>query len=171
MPVVRESPPYTDPIVIARDPRQQTRVPDLILGTEWQRWFANLSQDVEQAPNRKSVIVLTDQEASLGTTSIPAVLEAPGLWRVSYYARVTRAASVSSSLIVTIGWTDGAVALTKVGATLNGNTTSTLEQATILVRADAASVLSYATTYASAGGTSMRYRLSVLAELLAYEAA
>ena len=78
-------------------------------------------------------------------------------------ARVTRAATTSSSLIVTFGWTQ-AVSCTAASVAMTGNTTATTGTSSVLVRVDQDSSITYATTYASSGGTTMQYRVDVTCE-------
>ena len=80
-------------------------------------------------------------------------------------ARITTAASSSSSLTLTFGWTQ-AVTCTASSAAITGNTTATTGSFMVVVRADAATALTYATTYASSGGTAMVYRIDVAVEQL-----
>lgn len=133
-----------------------------------QRWYIFFrDQQAQVASTPQSVIPpveVTAQEASISTTPLPTEALAPGLYRVSYYARVTRAATSSSSLTVTITWTDGSVACSFSGAALTGNTTGTLQTETLLIEIDQASPVSYATTYATSGATTMQYKLAIVLE-------
>jgi hypothetical protein len=127
-------------------------------------WVTALVEDVDASPVRFSPVQLTTQGASIGTTALPLGTLAEGLYRVTTYARITRAATTSSSLTVTISWTESAVALSLSGSAMTGNTTGTVQSTSYLVRIDQATPISYATTYASVGGTSMQYRLDVVVE-------
>ena len=49
---------------------------------------------------------------------------------------------------------------------MTGNTTATVGSLTILVRVDEATAITYGTTYASVGGTTMQYELDVSCEQL-----
>jgi hypothetical protein len=148
----------------AKDPIAQPRTG--LVTDPWIEWLTALIGDVDASPARLQTVTLTLQGASIGTTSIPFGALDTGLYRVSYYARITRAATTSSSLTVTLGWTEGGISLTSAGAAMTGNTTGTVQSGTLLIRIDAASPVSYATTYASVGATSMQYRLDVLLEQL-----
>lgn len=130
----------------------------------WIDWFSQLTLDVDAAPARVKTVTLTGQGASIGTTSIPAGSLAAGLYRVSWRARITQAATVSSSLTVTVGHTESSLSLTQSGAAMTGNTTTTVQSGDVLVRIDGASPVTYSTTYASAGATAMQYRLDVVLE-------
>lgn len=111
-----------------------------------------------------SPIALSAQAASIGTTSIPTSSLSSGLYRVSYYCRITTAASVSSSLIVSFTWTDGGISCSLSSAALTGNTTSTVGTGTALISIDASSPISYSTTYDSVGAPAMAYSLYITLE-------
>lgn len=112
------------------------------------------------------------------TTSVPAGTSAavttatayqttrPGLFRVSYIIRVTRPATTSSALQVTIGWVSGGVAQTKAGASLTGNLITTYETDSFIVRADGLTDVTYAVSYGSVGGTTLQYQADVVVEAL-----
>lgn len=134
-------------------------------------WLAALVLRVNLSPERVGLVRLATQAAAIATVAIPIVpVEQPleaGLYRVSWYARITRAATASSSLTVTIGWTDGGVACTASGAAMTGNTTGTVQSGSLLVRADASSTLTYAAAYATSGATTMQFGLELVVERVA----
>lgn len=107
---------------------------------------------------------LTAQHASIGATALQLPGLTAGRYRVSWYARVTTPDPVSSSLTVTIGWTESALPLQISGAALTGNLTTSVQSGSVLVEADGASAITYATTYVSNTPGTMQYRLSVVAE-------
>ena len=107
--------------------------------------------------------------ASLAITPLPLGELPAGIWRVSYHARVTTPASVSSSLEVTISWTDGGVSQSATGAAMTGNLTTTVGFGTLPIRIDADTPVSVATIYASTGAQAMIYRLDVVLESLALD--
>ena len=82
------------------------------------------------------------------------------------FRSITTAATTSSSLTVTVGWTEGAVPLTVSGAAMTGNTTTTVQNATQVLQVDGSTPVTYATTHASSGATAMVYELTVLLEQL-----
>lgn len=128
----------------------------------WIDWFGPVLQDLDNAPARVMSVALEDQEASIAAQPMGAGLSS-GLYRVSWYARITRAGTVSSGLTVTIGFEESSVVLSTAGALINGNTTATIQSGSVLLRCDGGS-LTYATTYASAGATTMQYRLDLIVE-------
>jgi len=160
--------PLNDPI--AR-PRRRGLKPDQrdenegLLTETWVPYMQNQS-DIASTAIRQSTspVSLTAQTASIGLTAIPTSSLASGLYRVSYYCRITTAAGVSSSLIVTFSWTDGGVACSVSSTALTGNTTATVGTGTALINIDAASPVSYSTTYASNAAGVMRHSLYITLE-------
>lgn len=135
------------------------------INPDWGRWFDILRTSVGNAAvTLGDPVALTNQGASISTTAIPLLALANGYYKVNWYARVTTADAVSSSLAVTIGWTESSVSLTKAFTALTGNTTSTVDGQSVVVLIDQNSALTYATTYASNTPGAMRYRLSVIVE-------
>ena len=159
--------PLSDPI--ARPRRQGLRPGERdplegLLTLPWVNFMTDREDAITAAPRRLSVVTLTGQGASIGATDIPTQSLGAGLYRITYYARITRPATTSSSLTVTFGWTESGVSLSQSGAAMTGNTTTTQQNGSLLVLSDDASPITYATTYASVGGTSMQYRLSIVLE-------
>lgn len=162
--------PSNDPIAQPRNPKvpQGQKDPQEGLCTDaWQRWLLGQAQTNEASQVRAQAIVLTAQSASIGATSLVPGGSSTGLYEISYYARITQAASVSSSLTVTTGWTDHGLALTLSGAPMTGNTTATLQTFSRLFFCDGNTPITYSTTYGSVGGTPMEYELCVVLQSVA----
>lgn len=165
--------PLDQPITEMRKPAHawdQFR-PSGLVTQVWSYFFRWTQSLLTVAPQVIGTVLLTTQSAAISATTIPTTFPAlpnerllPGLYRVSYYARITRAASTSSELIVSIRWVDGGVTITLPGATITANTTSTIQTNTYLVRVDSETQLSYLTSYTSVGGTTMQYRLDIRVE-------
>jgi hypothetical protein len=158
-------PPLRDS-VIELDESTPGRKEPFYLAKSWARWF----QESLLARTNTTVAItkttpLVSQTAAITTSSAFLTL-GPGLFRVSWLIRVSVAASVSSALQVTIGWVRSGIAQTKVGASLTGNTTTTYESGSTLVRADGLTDITYAVTYASSG-TPCQFEFDVVVEQLA----
>ena len=114
-----------------------------------------------------SNIDLTAQGANIGSTNLVASPVA-GLYRISAYLIVTRAATTSSTLpSLTIGWTDqnSGVAQTLVLTPTNsGNLTTTYQQATGFISTNTSAITYSTASFASSGGTSMQYALHIRVE-------
>ena len=135
-----------------------------LITREWVRYLQSIVNIVNSSARKLTSVGKTAQTASLSVTALATGTLDPGVYRVSYAARVTTAATTSSSLTVTVAWTDGAVAQTQSGAALTGNTTATQQNETRLIHLDQGTSVTYATTYASSGGTAMQYSLYLIAE-------
>ena len=130
-------------------------------------WLLSLADRINATPEISASVQASTQAASISATSFSILSVSPGLYRLSMSARISRAATTSSSLIVTFGWTSGGVSCTTASPAMTGNTTATVSSLTVLARVDEATAITYATTYASAGGTTMQYDLDVSCELVA----
>lgn len=161
--------PLTDPIARPRDwkryPNPRDKDPNEgLMSQPWADYELNQGRVVEAAAVRINTVSLTEQAASIGATDVSGGNAGAGLYRLAYYTRVTTAATTSSSLTVTAGWTDGGISISQAGTALTGNTTSTYQTGSFLLYSDGASPITYATTYASVGATAMAYKLSVTLE-------
>lgn len=131
----------------------------------WRVFFRDQETAIAQTTTQTiPPITLTAQAASIGVTPIPTPSLAPGYYRVSYYARVTTVGSVSSSLTVTVSWTDGGVACSASGAAITGNTVASTGTGSFLLLIDEATPISYSTTYASNLAGEMQYQLGLTLE-------
>ena len=156
--------PFTVPVV-QLDPQSGKPLPGWAMSKDLAIYFqTSVIQAIGNAPQFYPAVSLTAQNASLGTTPIPLPSLATGLYRLTYYARITTVDAVNSSLTVTLSWTDGAVACSLSGAAMTGNTTATVQSSTAMIQIDAASPISYATTYASNTPGAMKYKLLILVE-------
>lgn len=132
----------------------------------WKEWFNDLTRQFMRTPSRVGVMALiAGQTASIGATNVSSLgLVGAGSYRVTHYLRVTTAAGTSSSIQFTLSWVEGGVTLTHNFAALTGNTTTTQQSGSLMVRIGGSGTLTYATTYASNPGAAMVYRLDVYLE-------
>ena len=143
-------------------PRQPFLVQDR-LDPRWEQYLRSLLD----VPEWLGVAEVVDQAAAIASTPIVVVGRlAAGIYRISYYARITRAAGISSSLTVRFNWTDGSVAQFELGAAMIGNTTATVQQNRLMVRVDRDTSITYETGYASVGVPTMQYSLRIALERL-----
>lgn len=108
-----------------------------------------------------ATVTLTAQAAAIGTTTLLS-LPAAGLYRISYYHEITRAATSSSSTQLTLSWT-AAAAQSTAGASIATNVLGDIARGTLVVRVASGSI-TYSTTYASSGATTMQYGLTITVE-------
>lgn len=138
------------------------------LSGDYYQYLFGLAGRIQTTPQVIPPSVVTGSAVSIGATPLHAAAFGAGYYRVSYYARITQAASVSSSLTVTIGWIDGGVPQTLSGAAITGNTPTTVQSGSAgLIHADSGLGITFSTTYVSVGGTPMQYALNVIAEQVA----
>lgn len=108
-------------------------------------------------------LTLVNQAAAIGATALVAQ-GSFGVYRVSWNVRITQAAGVSSAVTVTVANTDSGVNVAQVGPALTGNTPTSVQSGSFLVRADAATAITYAVAYTSVGAPAMTYTISVVIE-------
>ena len=133
-----------------------------MLTAPWLDYFTAQSNLISQMPARIQTVSVAQQSASIGATDMSNGSLSAGLYLIQYYARITQAATTSSSLEVVFDWTDGGVTPVYTGAAMTGNTTSTFQSGSLMVEVDALSPIRYSTIYASVGGTVMEYKLVVV---------
>lgn len=134
-----------------------------IINRRWYLWLFQLWGRVrESVAQVGSAFVRSSQTAAIVTATVYTTTQT-GLYRISYRMRVTLAASVSSSLTMTLGWREGGVTQSQAGAALTGNTTTTQQNGTLFVRADSGTTITAAVAYTSVG-TAMQYATDVAVE-------
>lgn len=115
------------------------------------------------APNNSLItapLLLVNQNAAIVTTNAYAVL-VDGLYEISWYVRKTTADGVSSSLTLTLGWTESGLPLTEAQAALGVDSTSAEQSGTKLIHVDANTALTFAVAYASNTPGQMKFRLDM----------
>jgi hypothetical protein len=135
------------------------------ISEDWSNWLRNLMARVDTTPQRQAKATrLQTQGAAIATTALALGTLQAGLYRVSYRTRVTRAATTSSSLTVTLSWTDAGIPCSQSGVAMAGNTLGTQQNGTLLIRIDPSTGISFATAYATVGATPMQYELEIVVE-------
>ena len=127
-------------------------------------WLLSLVDRLNATPHLLDTVQVSAQETAISATDFAILSVSPGMYRLSMGARISRAATTSSSLIVTFGWVSSGVSCTTSSPAMTGNTTATVGSLTVLVRVDESTAITYATTYVSVGGTTMQYSLDVSCE-------
>lgn len=134
------------------------------LSVAWQKWFQLFPATFASIVNKLNTVTLSTQSAAITATAFEGGTLVAGNYRFSYCARITQAATTSSSLTVTFAWTEGGVAQSYSGSAITGNTTATRQSNTQMIRVDADTSVTYSTAYASVGATAMNYSLDILFE-------
>jgi len=135
-----------------------------MLTRPWVDWFAALGMRIDEQTRKLDVIEMYNLSGGFGVTPIPLSVADQGIFRITYYTRIMQQAATSSSVQVTIGWTDGAITCFQAFPPMTGNTQGTTQSNTIMVRNDQASPLTYQVTYASNAAGQMRYSLVIMVE-------
>ena len=135
-----------------------------LLEDVWIDFFQRLLDQLNAAPWVRQQARAATQGASIAATDFSGGGLSAGLYRITYYTRITRAATTSSSLTITFDWTDEGVSPTASGTAIIGNTTTTFQSGTIMIYTDSNTPIRYSTTYASVGATTMLYKLYVTLE-------
>ena len=130
----------------------------------WIEFFNSLARAINLAPSRAAVVQVTGMEDSIAATDMTGGGLAEGLYRLSYYFRVTRAATTSSSIALGLDWIDHTQTVTYTGPASTGNTVTTYQTATAMVFVDRAAPVRYSRTYASSGAVTMQYELFLIME-------
>jgi hypothetical protein len=121
-------------------------------------YLTRMATNVNLSPAQLNALQATDQSASMANTDLTGGAIVAGLYELRYWATVVQAATVSSSLTVTLTFTYRAVTKTASGAAMTTNTTGTHQSGSLpLFYSDASSPIQISTTYASVGGTPMLY--------------
>lgn len=144
---------------------EETDTP-VLMHPRWVQWLLAIVNAIQGSVGNVGQVDITAKAASITTVAVPVPSMPAGVHRISYTARITRAASVSSSLTVHLGWTDGGISCGQTFAAITGNTTATTQSGEVLVHLDAGTSATYSTVYASSGSPSMTYALSVVVEML-----
>ena len=128
----------------------------------WIDYFTQQSGVLGSASARVKGTNLQTQAGSIAATDLANGSLNSGLYFLCYYLRVTQAATVSSSIDLTLNWKDRGQALTFTIPALTGNTVTKFDQSVAFLRIDGGTALvTYSTTYASVGGTPMQYSLDL----------
>lgn len=159
------TPPPLTASLLQLDPRTDKPADGFVISKEWAIYMqGSLAGPVGTSVQSYPAVRLTGQSASIPTTAIPLPSLTAGRYRLTFYARVTTVAGVSSSLIVTFGWTESGVSLIISSPALTGNTVTSVSTGTVMLEIDGGTALTYATTYASNPAATMQYRLSITIE-------
>lgn len=135
--------------------------------------YNSISTVSNGVPSELATVDLTAQTAAITATTIYAVpASGAGMYRISYVAKVTTAASVASVLGGTNGFQvkytdpDSVVVTTAASTTSNLNTTQAQINGAIVVYAKASTNIQYLMDYTSVNATEMAFNLHIKVEAL-----
>ena len=132
----------------------------------WQIWFRNLFTTTQAQPTNLATVTQGSQSASVSTTPFQTGSLSGGLYRVNVFAHITTPGSISSSLIITISFTNDGLACSISTPALTTNTSTSVVSQSIPIEIDAGTPVSWSTTYASNSSGSMLYTVAVMLETL-----
>lgn len=149
-----------------------TRVPPLEglpnpFAREWRNYLLSLQNVGQASPQILQETSVEAQTAAIATTPLALPGISAGFYRVSVYYVTTTAAGVSSSLTVTIGWTDNAQPTSRSFPALVNGALASNGGGDLLIHTDDNSPITYAAAYASNPANQMAYNLGVIVEALA----
>lgn len=161
-----ETPPFQDN-VLQGEPWKDTSRASIagLLAHGFVNWLNILVQRFDNLPEMVAHASGTGQSAALAATPV-LVTHADGLYRVGYSTKIEQAASTSSALQITIGFTRNGNACSVPGTVLAGNTVATIEGDDFDIRADADTAITVAINYVSVGATPMLYEYDVHVEAI-----
>lgn len=171
--------PYGDPIAEPRKLFEGKTLAELItwvrgqgrkvyITDPWSQALDTQAQQLASSPAVINRIRESDLSASVASSDLAGATLAGGLYEVKANARIITAAGVSSSVTVTIGWTQGGVIQSESFAAIAGNTTTSgLTGPPKTFRADASTPITYAVTYASNPAGAAHYSLDLILSRLA----
>ena len=157
MPSDIAAPPLQTPLIEGPNQPYITKV--------WYGWLRSIITRVQDSAQAVASVPLTGQSAGVGLTPL-IVAAAAGLYRVSYWFRVTTPATVSSSLQVAVTTTEGGVVVTQTGPAYTGNLTTEPQSGNFVVNPDGGTPVSYEVLYGSVGATAMEYDASIVLDQL-----
>lgn len=129
----------------------------------WIQWLTSIAQSLSLTSTAVGGVTLTAQSASIPATDIASTSLAAGLYEVSWYIRVTRAAGTSSSIQVTWDWTEDGGAQSYTATAVTGNlTTSKQADVRLFIPIDGSSPVRYTLTYGSVGAPTMQYKFAAV---------
>lgn len=149
-----------------------TRVPPLDglpnpFAREWRNYLQTLQTVGQAAPQILQETAVQAQTAAITTTPITLPGISAGFYRVCVYFVITIAAAVSSSLTVTIGWTDNGNPSSRVIPALTTNTLGANGGQDMTIHVDNNSPITYAVAYASNAANQMTYNIGIVVEQMA----
>lgn len=134
----------------------------------WIQWLTSIAQSISLTATAVGGANISDQSASVPATDLASSVLSAGLYEVKWYARITQAATVSSSLTVTIDWTEDGGAQSYTAPAITGNTTTTKQpDIQLFLPIDGASPVRYTLTYASVGATPMKFKFAAVLSAVA----
>lgn len=127
----------------------------------WDNWLVALWKHVR--PGRTT---WDAQAAAIASQDLELLIGDAELVRLSWVLRIHQAATTSSVVSVVVVWKVDGVTMTSTIAVEAGNTTTSSQHGTLLIRRDPNTPLRATAAYTSVGATAMTFDLDILTEPL-----
>lgn len=135
------------------------------IAPDWYRWFYQIYTILLNAAQRVApALTLEGQSAAIGLSTLPLPALANGTYRVDWYIRVTVPDGAGSSVALTVGFTESAIAFTEAFPAITGDTITAFGNGTMFVVLDQNAAITYQTAYSSTTPNKMQYRLTLVVE-------
>jgi hypothetical protein len=135
----------------------------------WYIWLSNFWLHVKTLVGViGSVYSKTSQTATITAATIASITQT-GVYRASYYLRVTTIPTTSFSLTLTIGWREGGVTKSQAFTALTGapgTLATAFQNGSVVIRADSGTLVTITIAYVSVGATAMVFGVDAPVELL-----
>jgi hypothetical protein len=134
-----------------------------LLTRPWHIWIDLLRAKILTVPVVVGRYSGSSVAVNLAAVTVPTSTLRTGLYRVSFYVRVTKLGVLGSTVVVSFGWTDGGESCSRDGSAGFGVDVSlaTTDTGTLLLRADGKTAITVTTTGVLAG---CLYDLEVVVE-------
>lgn len=138
------------------------------ISANWFNWiWQAVLKRLNSAPSQyDSIVSEQGLTASQPATAIALPALSQGRYRVSVHVKVRQAAGTNSQILVSIGYTNNAIACSQSTTNLTTNTTASVESKVMEIVADLASPITWSSTYVSAGVPSMSYDVDINVEAM-----
>ena len=140
---------------------------DRFITRSWRNYLFAVQTVTETSAQVLPAVTLNAQHAAIASTPVPTSALTAGYYRVSVYAVITTAATTSSSLTLSVRWTDaGGLLCQQLLPALTTNVVGAVSTLTFPIHIDSTSPISYAVAYASNVAGQMTYNFGILVESL-----
>src|SRR5258708_10025451 len=120
-----------------------------LISRVWSQWLQlQIVNRLQSSPQNLQTLKLTGLHDTVISTPLALGTVASGVYRLSYFTRITTPAGTSSSVTPNFLFTQGGQSCTVTGDAVTGNSLTSVGSKSFLIAADQASPISYSVTYA-----------------------
>ena len=143
---------------LLKNPNAAKDLQAYLITEPWATYLSQFTTSFGSIAQRVASATLLNQSASIALTTLPTQ-GSTGVYRFWYEADII-SPGATSSLIVTVTFTQRGITKSFSGAAMTGNLTTTIQSNTWILPVDANTPVQYSTTYASTGAP-MTYGLTL----------